>query len=63
MFYKQLLLYWIICKLLWSHEKPHVGSHGLGREAEKSCWSRQTSWGAWCLCAALHGAASSPGDR
>lgn len=46
MLYKQLLLYWVICKLLWSHEKPHVGSHGLGGEAEKSCWSCQASWGA-----------------
>lgn len=36
MLYKQLLLYWVICKLLWSHEKPHVWSHELGREAEKS---------------------------
>lgn len=58
MLYKQLLLYWVICKLLWSHEKPHVGSHGLGGEAEKSCRSCQSvmgsvtpvcspAWGGW----------------
>lgn len=35
MLYKQLLLYWVICKLLWSHEKPHVWSYELGGETKK----------------------------
>lgn len=46
MLYKQLPLYWVICKLLWSHEKPPIGSHGLGGEVRKSCQSCQASWGA-----------------
>lgn len=46
MLYKQLLLYWVICKLLWSHEKPHVWSYELGEEEKKSYQSCQASWGA-----------------